>query len=490
MARLLVARAKFRFRVASKFTVLAAAAMLVASSQPSAAQNGRGPAYTYNGTPTAIPNLPNQKKSWTDKVGDAWSKGWRKTTGAVKKLAPKKRAKSPINDAVRLASKTPPINADLHASMAVLYMEKGRNDIAIKHFEQAFKLDPKNLKAIRGYGRYLEQQGRVAEAESRFRRATNIDANSPGAWNDLGMCLARQGKRVEAAGTIERAVRLRPKKALYRNNLSAVLIELGDTKRALGHLAQAHGEAKAHYNVGVLLSRKGDQQAAQFHFKRALDMDGSLVAARQWLASMNAGPRHERVAQRPIEVRRPVRAPVARPVVTRAPRVPATTQRAPSAADNFWGSPSTTPTGPTQTPPPTNQFTPQPRTAAPIRVPPTQPPGGRTAADKFWGKPSVAPAQQSSPPSTQFSPPARPQFALPPTTAPTAVVPPSPTPARTMPSQQFQPYKLGSAPTPGRRPTYVSDPRFAPTPTAKYTSPLKFGRQSSPYGPQATVPYR
>ncbi|MCG8585371.1 MAG: tetratricopeptide repeat protein, partial [Pirellulales bacterium] len=466
MARSIIARAKHGL-----LAVLAVAVSMAFSQGVAFAQSGdEGPAYTFNRTPTEIPGITSPKKPWYSKVGGSISKGWNATTGVFKKAMPqrKKTPKLDKRDPVHLGGNKPNASAELHAGMAQIFMEQGRNDLAIKHFNDAFKIDPDNLKAVRGYARFLQRQGKVAEAEQQFRRALKIDGNSPGTWNDLGMSLAQQGKRAEAVQAIERAIELRPRKALYRNNAAAVLIEMGKNQRAFDHLAVAHGEAKAHYNVGYLLVKTNQRQAAAAHFNRALQLDSSMVAARQWLDQIHGRRPAEMVAQRPVNVRPPVatppirRDPVASPPATRPMQRTPSTQAQPSEADRFWGRPATVPAGkspfetspsPTvvTTPPQTTQHRP-PTTA--IRPQPhiQRPATAQTAENQFWSRPAQTPAtrQTQAPPAAAFGAPptnSRPQppitnrASIPPRTAspvaaPPATAPPQPAASRGLPSQQ------------------------------------------------------
>ncbi|MEK6216659.1 MAG: tetratricopeptide repeat protein, partial [Boseongicola sp.] len=259
-----VARANTRWLAVS----LVCVAFALPTSTASAQSGGQRPAYTFNHDSTAVPGLTPKKKSWYRKVGDSWSKGWNATTGAVKKVVPRKKSKPNKNDPVHLGGKQAVASADLHAGLAQMALAQGRNDRAVKHFQQAFKLDPNNLTAIRVYARYLQRQGKLAEAEQQIRRAIKLDPNSPGTWNNLGMCLAQQRKHAGAVQAMEKAIQMRPKKTLYRNNAAAVLVEMGQTDRAFNHLTQAHGGANAHYNVGCLLARTGRRVEAAAHFNR------------------------------------------------------------------------------------------------------------------------------------------------------------------------------------------------------------------------------
>ena len=59
---------------------------------------------------------------------------------------------------------------------------------------------------------------------------------------------------------------------------------MNQTEAALNHLAEVHGLAVAHFNIGCLLHRRGETEAAKEQFARALERDPNLAPARQMLA--------------------------------------------------------------------------------------------------------------------------------------------------------------------------------------------------------------
>ena len=92
---------------------------------------------------------------------------------------------------------------------------------------------------------------------------------------------------------------LAPKNPLYRNNIATVLVDQGRLREAFAHLKQAHGEAAAYYNMGYLLNKKGQTQAAMQHFALALKADPSMVAAQRWLEYLQRSTTQARLPQHP-----------------------------------------------------------------------------------------------------------------------------------------------------------------------------------------------
>jgi len=108
------------------------------------------------------------------------------------------------------------------------------------------------------------------------------------ALNDLGMIYARQGMFDASLGVLSQAVQIDPANQRYRNNIAIVLIDAGRPDEAFGHLADVHGEAAAHYNLGYLLARRNMNDLAAGHLQQALAMNPQLAPARQLLDSLAA----------------------------------------------------------------------------------------------------------------------------------------------------------------------------------------------------------
>jgi hypothetical protein len=75
---------------------------------------------------------------------------------------------------------------------------------------------------------------------------------------------------------------LQPAKPLYHNNLATALVESGHPDEAYHQLEAAQPAPVAHYNLGILLHRKGNDELAQRHFELAAQADPTFAPARQW----------------------------------------------------------------------------------------------------------------------------------------------------------------------------------------------------------------
>jgi Flp pilus assembly protein TadD len=189
-------------------------------------------------------------------------------------------------DPLRLNSRPAELGPDLYNAAAKLAAAKGDFPAAERHFRKALEMDPNNTNAMLGLSRLKHRLGDLPTATRIIEQAARTAPDNPTVFNDLGLGYARQGMVPQAINALTRAVQLRPKSAMYRNNIATVLVEAGRQDEALEHLILAHGEAVASYNLGYLLYRRGDKQAAVPHFRTAVRIDPSLQPARQMLVQL------------------------------------------------------------------------------------------------------------------------------------------------------------------------------------------------------------
>ena len=232
---------------------------LALAQQPAAAENTRG------GT-----RSPLRSKRAVSKVGDFFN--------------PKPAAKVPEveDDAISLKSKSKP-GPELYVAVARLYEQSHKLADAEQQYQLALKDKPDYLPALLGYAELKEQLGPPDEALRLYQRAAQAYPREPAVYNNMGLYYAKLGRADEAVATLARAVALAPKNPRYRNNIATVLVDQGRLQDAFAHFQAAYGEAAAYYNVGYLLNKKGQTQAAMQHFALALKADPSMVAAQRWL---------------------------------------------------------------------------------------------------------------------------------------------------------------------------------------------------------------
>jgi protein O-GlcNAc transferase len=161
----------------------------------------------------------------------------------------------------------------------------------------------------------LWQQGELAEAETALRGAIRAKPDYAEAYYTLGTVLKQQENLQDAADALREAIRLQPNWAGAHTTLGTVLRQLGDTqgageesragvalakqatdlqaavfatnsgKRLLNAgdvdaaisqfrsaVAATPGYAPAHYQLGMALMRKGEQEESSRELKKAAEL--------------------------------------------------------------------------------------------------------------------------------------------------------------------------------------------------------------------------
>jgi Tfp pilus assembly protein PilF len=263
----------------------------------------------------------------------------------------------PADDPTLLKSSGKP-SMELYLSLGKYYEESGKPTEAEEQYQKALEEKPSHLVAMLSYAHFLENQGRYEDAVNYYQHTIKAHPKDASVYNNFGLCHARKKNLKEATESLNRAVQLDPRSPLYRNNIAALFVEQNRLTDAYEQLRAVHGEAKAYYNLGYLLSKKGDTVAAEHHFQQALRIDPNMQPAARWLAYLQNKGQPSSV-DRNFKVVAPPRTD---PMAT--PREPAITRILP---------PVTQPIMPTSAPR-QNPYVTEPQQAAPPNFGPDQPP--------------------------------------------------------------------------------------------------------------------
>ncbi len=127
-----------------------------------------------------------------------------------------------------------------HINLGGAYMEDGRYDKAVFHYEQALLLAPRQSKVHDMLAVALTRQGRLNRAISHWRKALEIDPAFAGAHYNLAGALRLQAKFDDAIAEYERALALAPElkpRVFYR--LGQIYFQLKDRAGAVRYWSEA-----------------------------------------------------------------------------------------------------------------------------------------------------------------------------------------------------------------------------------------------------------
>ena len=157
---------------------------------------------------------------------------------------------------------TDPADFRAHMLMGGIFSESGQLDSALKHFDQAARLRPREPVAHLRLGESYAKQGKLSAALAEFQKAVGLAPADRSAWfNVLQAQLALKRFR-EAQTSAERISQLDPASADLHNRLGAVLAEFGDYAGAIKNLEKATAlqpeSYEFRYNLGLAYHRNGD----------------------------------------------------------------------------------------------------------------------------------------------------------------------------------------------------------------------------------------
>ena len=181
-----------------------------------------------------------------------------------------------------------PQNARAHDNLGRFLQEQGKLAEAERHCRTAVDLKPAAAVAHNTLGLCLTRQGKVVEAEQQYRLALRLQPGLAAARNNLGVLLAQQGQLPEAGEQFQLALQSNPGYADASFNLGLCLLQQGKLKEGVGRLQVAlqlqPEHAGAHYNLGRVLAREGRCSEALPHFRAAVRLQPRHAAAHYGLA--------------------------------------------------------------------------------------------------------------------------------------------------------------------------------------------------------------
>jgi tetratricopeptide (TPR) repeat protein len=232
------------------------------------------------------PSRPPKRVGWgqrsADEMGDLWIQVLTKDANDLATLTAAFRPKVLAEDVIGYEAriKAEPGSAALHDDAALLYLELGRPQEAVRHFGAAAAMKPESAAAHFNLGTALAFAGRVEDAIARYERALALRPDYGIAHNNLGGVLFRLGRLDRAERHLTEAVRLDPANAEAHDNLGRLYSERRQPARAVDEFRAAASLrpewATPHAELAWLLATTEDrtvrdpQTALQFAMRAAV----------------------------------------------------------------------------------------------------------------------------------------------------------------------------------------------------------------------------
>jgi protein O-mannosyl-transferase len=119
------------------------------------------------------------------------------------------------------------------------FLQEGRVDEAITHFQQALQINPDLAEARYNLGNAFLQKGRVDEAITEYQNALQMNPGDAHARYNLGNAFLQKGRVDEAIAQYQEALQINPDNAKAHNNLGNILLQKGNMSQAIAHFQKA-----------------------------------------------------------------------------------------------------------------------------------------------------------------------------------------------------------------------------------------------------------
>lgn len=172
-------------------------------------------------------------------------------------------------------NKTPAV-PDIYVYLAQLYTATNQPLKAIETLQKGICIVSGSKKIHGLLGSLLLKQGQMKEAEAQLLRAHHISPDSFSA-SQLGDCMMLKKNYASAKEFYEQAFALNKKNSHAAASLGALYAQLGRYEKATEILEEGiqHNQTTAilHYNLGCVLSSRGNKTGAEMAFRSALACD-------------------------------------------------------------------------------------------------------------------------------------------------------------------------------------------------------------------------
>lgn len=175
-----------------------------------------------------------------------------------------------------------------HITMGLILTESGQHAQALREFEKALRLEPKNDDAYRGKAKALMGQGKLPEAEAIYKEAIAMKPDYWGGYNDLGVFYSRHARYEEAIGQFKQVIELTPLNAKGYRNLGAMYFYLERRQEAIQAFRQAldiKPDYSLYSNMATLYYAEKQYAEAARMYEKALELSGSDYRVWSYLGS-------------------------------------------------------------------------------------------------------------------------------------------------------------------------------------------------------------
>ncbi len=178
--------------------------------------------------------------------------------------------------------------ADVDVALGRAAEDEGKLDEAEAAFLSAVKKDPGRADAEAKLAILRDRKGDAAGADRHFNRALALDPKNPEILCDRGYSLYLRRRWAESESSLKQALASDPAHARSHNNLGLVLGRRGEREAALDEFARAGcDESDARANLGLVLALEGRFAESRHEYAVALANKPASAHAQEGLRAAN-----------------------------------------------------------------------------------------------------------------------------------------------------------------------------------------------------------
>ena len=179
--------------------------------------------------------------------------------------------------------KIDPNYADAHNNLGVIFQNQMNHEKAKECYEKAIAINPNYADAHNNLGIIYSDLGKNQKAKEYYDKAIVINPDYANAHNNLGNIFQKLGNLQKAKECYEKAIVINPNYVNAHNNLSEIFIKLKDFQKAKGCLEKIieinPNNADAHNNIGNIFKELGDNKKAIDCYEKAITINPNFAEA-------------------------------------------------------------------------------------------------------------------------------------------------------------------------------------------------------------------
>lgn len=183
-------------------------------------------------------------------------------------------------------SREPAPTANTHFAAGQLAESQKRHAEALNQYHKALDRDPGHLPTLYRLAMLNTRLGRHDQAIETWKRYIQVTDDPATGYSNLGYACEIAGRPADAENAYRKGIDIDPKNQPSRVNYGLLLARRGDFAAATEHLSAVLTPAQVHYNLASVHELQDRPAEARLEYRRALELDPTLTAARSRLAGL------------------------------------------------------------------------------------------------------------------------------------------------------------------------------------------------------------